>query len=242
MVERADLAVLPGVGSARSALEPRRPRARRRAPRPVHRGETDARDLPGAPAGSRVVGRGRRRPWTGPSAGTRRAAERAHSPHRMGACRSGRRGVLLRTLVRRGDTRRNRELRGRRRRRRVRELRRRPVPSGEERPSRRPLPGPMPLPRLIPASTSQAGASSRSPFQGLRDVGDPVELGEAYSSRGRRARLPGRLRDGSGPRHAGGARPPGGRAAGEFPSRSAAASGRSATPRRCSKPGPTRSP
>ena len=43
----------------------------------------------------------------------------------------------------------------------------------------------MPLPRLIPCLDVAAGRVVKGVrFQGLRDVGDPVELGEAYSDAG----------------------------------------------------------
>ena len=43
----------------------------------------------------------------------------------------------------------------------------------------------MPLPRLIPCLDVAGGRVVKGvKFQGLRDVGDPVELGEAYSDRG----------------------------------------------------------
>src|SRR5262249_44575788 len=63
----------------------------------------------------------------------------------------------------------------------------------EERRARRALPrrrtaggeGAIPLPRLIPCLDVAAGRVVKGvKFQGLRDVGDPVELGAAYSDRG----------------------------------------------------------
>src|SRR6185436_4077101 len=60
-----------------------------------------------------------------------------------------------------------------------------PVPSGEERGSRSPLPRTMPLPRLIPCLDVAGGRVVKGVrFEGLRDVGDPVELGAAYSDAG----------------------------------------------------------
>ena len=45
--------------------------------------------------------------------------------------------------------------------------------------------GAIPLPRLIPCLDVAAGRVVKGVrFQGLRDVGDPVELGAAYSDRG----------------------------------------------------------
>ena len=45
--------------------------------------------------------------------------------------------------------------------------------------------GAIPLPRLIPCLDVAAGRVVKGvKFQGLRDVGDPVELGAAYSDRG----------------------------------------------------------
>ena len=70
---------------------------------------------------------------------------------------------------------------------------RRAVPSREERRRRRALPRPgpdggeraIPLPRLIPCLDVAGGRVVKGvKFQGLRDVGDPVELGAAYSDRG----------------------------------------------------------
>ena len=62
----------------------------------------------------------------------------------------------------------------------------------------------MPLPRLIPCLDVAGGRVVKGvKFQELRDVGDPVELGAAYSdARCGRARLPRRLGDARGARHA----------------------------------------
>ena len=50
---------------------------------------------------------------------------------------------------------------------------------------RRPLPGAMPLPRLIPCLDVAGGRVVKGVrFADLRDVGDPVELGAAYSDAG----------------------------------------------------------
>jgi cyclase len=78
---------------------------------------------------------------------------------------------------------------GRRRRRgALRLLLRLPVPPGEERRARRPLPRGdvvIPFPRLIPCLDVAGGRVVKGiKFQGLRDVGDPVELGAAYSDAG----------------------------------------------------------
>ena len=62
-----------------------------------------------------------------------------------------------------------------------------PVPPREERRARRALPrgGVVPLPRLIPCLDVAAGRVVKGVrFKGLRDVGDPVELGAAYSDAG----------------------------------------------------------
>jgi cyclase len=67
------------------------------------------------------------------------------------------------------------------------------VPPGEERRRRRPLPrrdaeageGAITLPRLIPCLDVAAGRVVKGvKFRQLREVGDPVELGAAYSDRG----------------------------------------------------------
>src|SRR5947207_12918923 len=99
--------------------------------------------------------------------------------------------LLLRALVRRVDAVRN-GLVGRRSRRGAQRLvRRLPVPSREERHCRRALSrrrrggGAIPLPRLIPCLDVAGGRVVKGVrFQQLRDVGDPVELGAAYSDAG----------------------------------------------------------
>src|SRR4029077_17037421 len=82
---------------------------------------------------------------------------------------------------------------GRRRRGARRVVPRSAVPSGEERrrggalsrPGARGGEGAIPLPRLIPCLDVAAGRVVKGiRFQELRDVGDPVELGAAYSDRG----------------------------------------------------------
>jgi cyclase len=82
---------------------------------------------------------------------------------------------------------------GDRRRGAFRLVPRRPVPSGEERPRGGAVSrshadggeGAIPFPRLIPCLDVAAGRVVKGiKFQGLRDVGDPVELGSAYSDRG----------------------------------------------------------
>ena len=102
-------------------------------------------------------------------------------------------GLLLRALLRRRDALRDRVVGGDRRRGPLGLVPRRPVPSREERRRRRPLPRPrahggegaIPLPRLIPCLDVAAGRVVKGVrFQELRDVGDPVELGAAYSDRG----------------------------------------------------------
>ena len=113
------------------------------------------------------------------------AARRTRAAHRLGAGRAGRRGVLVRALLRRRDARGDRDERGPRRDRRARLVHRRAVPSREERRGGRALPGAMPLPRLIPCLDVAGGRVVKGVrFQGLRDVGDPVELGAAYSDAG----------------------------------------------------------
>src|SRR5439155_322876 len=67
----------------------------------------------------------------------------------------------------------------------VRQLRRRPVPPREERSRGRAVPEAMPLPRLIPCLDVAAGRVVKGVrFEDLRDAGDPVELGTAYSEAG----------------------------------------------------------
>src|SRR4029079_14264691 len=104
-----------------------------------------------------------------------------------------RHGLLLRTLVRRRDAERDRVVGGPRRGGAARLVPRRAVPPREERRRRRPLPRPraargeraITLPRLIPCLDVAAGRVVKGvKFQELRDVGDPVELGAAYSDRG----------------------------------------------------------
>jgi cyclase len=74
---------------------------------------------------------------------------------------------------------------GHRRRGARRQLPRRSVPPGEERPRRRPFPRPMRLPRLIPCLDVAGGRVVKGVrFKALRDGGDPVELGAAYSEAG----------------------------------------------------------
>src|SRR5207248_1233694 len=59
------------------------------------------------------------------------------------------------------------------------------VPPREERRGGSALPRAMPLPRLIPCLDVAGGRVVKGvKFQGLRDVGDPVELGAAYSDAG----------------------------------------------------------
>ncbi len=72
-----------------------------------------------------------------------------------------------------------------RRDRRGRELPRRAVPSREEWCGRRAPPGAMPLPRLIPCLDVAGGSVVKGVrFEGLTEVGDAVELGALYSDSG----------------------------------------------------------
>ena len=183
----ADLAVLPGVGSAGSAMAGLRERglddalreraAAGRATLGICLGLQIALDESEEDGGT---------PGLGLVAGPRGAAARgARAAHRLGDRRPGRRGVLVRALVRGGDGRGNRDERGLRRRRRGRRVHRRAVPSREERRRGRALPGAMPLPRLIPCLDVAGGRVVKGvKFRELRDVGDPVELGAAYSDAG----------------------------------------------------------
>src|SRR5262249_5810275 len=116
---------------------------------------------------------------------------RARPADRLG--RRERHRVLLRALVRGRDAGRDRLVGGDRRRGALGLVPRRAVPPGEERRRRRPVPrrrarggeGGSPLPGLIPSLDVAAGRVVKGVrFQGLRDVGDPVELGAAYSDRG----------------------------------------------------------
>ena len=103
--------------------------------------------------------------------------------------------------------------------------------------------GAMPLPRLIPCLDVAGGRVVKGVrFEGLRDVGDPVELGaRVLRRRRRRARLPRREGDARGARRARRARRAGSPSGWRFRSPSAAACARSPTPRRCSRPARTRS-
>ena len=186
-VARADLAVLPGVGSARSAMQGLAARGLDDALRErVSAGRADARDLPGPPAGPRVVGRRRWRPWTCPPAGTRRTAPTGRVP-RIGwarvdpggeefyfahsfaaetpAATASSEGVVA--VAQSGG---------------FVGVQFHPEKSGAR---RRPLPGAMPLPRLIPCLDVAGDRVVKGVrFEGLREVGDPVELGTAYSDAG----------------------------------------------------------
>ena len=134
-VAAADLAVLPGVGSAASAMTGLRERGLDDAlrDRVAAGGPTlgiclglqlalEESDEDGGVAGSRDPSRA-----CGPDRRGPRPADR------LGAGRAGRRGVLLRTLVRRRDARCHGLLGRHRGDRRDRELPRRAVPPGEER-------------------------------------------------------------------------------------------------------------
>ena len=109
------------------------------------------------------------------------------------ARRPRRRGRLLRPLVRLRARRRRRRRRGRarrpgRRRRRARRRRRRPVPPRAQRPGRRARPrerGRVVKKRVIPCLDVAGGRVVKGVrFEGLRDMGDPVELATRYSELG----------------------------------------------------------
>src|SRR4051794_30191736 len=131
--------------------------------------------------------RGGARPRRGPRAAHRSGPCAAHG---LGGGRRPRR-VLLRPFVCGGLALRDGVVGGPRRRGALRLVRRLPVPSGEERQRRRRVPrgrargGAIPLPRLIPCLDVAAGRVVKGiRFQELRDMGDPVELGAAYSDAG----------------------------------------------------------
>ena len=184
----ADLAVLPGVGSARTAMAGLRARGHDVA---LRERMADGRPILGICLGLQLAlardGGGRRRPRARARLGSR--GSHSHGPrptHGLGAGRR-RRGLLLRTLVRRRVAACDRVVGGCRRGSPLRRVRRLPVPSGEERAGRRALPrgGRIPLPRLIPCLDVAGGRVVKGVrFRELRDVGDPVELGEAYSDAG----------------------------------------------------------
>ena len=177
----------PGVGSAArrwrgcaSAGWTRRCASARRRP-------ADARHLPWAPARARRDGGGRRRRRA-------RAPPRAARPPGVGTRAADRLGAGRARAARRTTSptptpprrRRDRAGRGIVAGPELGRVRRRPVPSGEERRRRRALArGAMPLPRLIPCLDVAGGRVVKGVrFEGLRDVGDPVELGARYSRRG----------------------------------------------------------
>ena len=175
MVERADLAVLPGVGSARSAIEASRPAG------------STTRSTTGSSRGDRRSGSAWGSSWLS-SRRTRTAASVDWAFCRDAPCgcekgafpASDGRVSIRAARCSTSHTRTPRRHPPQPRAPRASspspsaELRRRPVPSGEERPSGRPLPGPMPLPRLIPCLDVAGGRVVKGVrFQGLRDVGDP---------------------------------------------------------------------
>src|SRR4051794_17462260 len=163
------------------------PRARRGPARARRTRPAGARHLPRPSAGARRVGGGWRRRVPRTAAGQIGAPARGPRPaHRVGRRRPLRSVVLLRALLCGRHSLRDRVVGRHRRRRRARRVHRRAVPSREERRRRRALPGvPVPLPRLIPCLDVRGGRVVKGVnFVGLRDVGDPVELGGAYSDAG----------------------------------------------------------
>ena len=192
-VAAADLAVLPGVGSARSAMEELRRQGLDEALRERVAGE---RPVLGICLGLQLA-----LEWSEEDGGVeglgilpgRSVRLTAGRVPRIGWAEVDGDGVLLRALLRGRDGRGDRVVGGHRRRGAPRLVHRRPVPSGEERRRGRALPRPaarggaraIPLPRLIPCLDVAGGRVVKGvKFQGLRDVGDPVELGAAYSDRG----------------------------------------------------------
>ena len=186
-VAAADLAVLPGVGSARAAMTGLRERGhdealreRFAAGRPILgiclglQLALDETEEDGGVAGLGLVeGRALRlRDGRVPRIGWARVddGDAFYFAHSYAADDAARGGVVG----------------GRRRGGAVRLVRRLPVPSGEERCGRRRVPGVgVPLPRLIPCLDVADGRVVKGVrFQGLRDVGDPVELGALYSDEG----------------------------------------------------------
>src|SRR5439155_23722289 len=141
---------------------------------------------PRASAGARGDRRGRRCHRPRPAPRPRRAvATGLRTADRLGPRGARRRVLLLRPLLRSRDARGDRELGRARRRGPNRRLCRRPVPPREERSRRSAVPGAMPLPRLIPCLDVADGRVVKGVnFENLRDVGDPVELGAAYSDAG----------------------------------------------------------
>ena len=199
------------------------------------------------------VGGGRRRRRASASCPAARCACARAAFRAWAGRRSTARRLLLRALLRRRDAVRDR-LVGRHRRRGALGL----VPRRASSTPRRAAPparatstaccggeGAIPLPRLIPCLDVAGGRVVKGvKFQGLRDVGDPVELGAAYSdARRRRARLPRRQGDARGARRRSSALVAPRRRAARDP-----VHGRrrhphaSPTPTSCSRPAPTRSP
>lgn len=180
----ADLAVLPGVGSARRHVRDEGARSRRGpAQQSGGRGPTLGiclglqLALEETEEDGGVVGLG--------LLPGRAARERgAGASHRLGQGRTGGGGLLLRTLLRGADERGGGDVRG--------DCRGgAPVASSgfnftpKERQRGCAMVGTMPLARLIPCLDVARGRVVKGVrFRGLRAVGDPVEMGAAYSDAG----------------------------------------------------------
>ena len=192
-VAAADLAILPGVGSARSAMKELRRQGLDEALRERIAGE---RAVLGICLGLQLA-----LEWSEEDGGVeglnilpgRSVRLTAGRVPRMGWAEVDGTAYYFAHSYAAETAARDRVVGGDRRRGAPRLLHRRPVPSGEERRRGRALPRPaarggaraIPLPRLIPCLDVAAGRVVKGvKFQELRDVGDPVELGAAYSDRG----------------------------------------------------------
>ena len=192
-VAGADLAVLPGVGSARSAMDELR---RQGLDEALRRRLAEGRPVLGICLGLQLaVDRSEEDGGVDgprPAPGHGRPAAEARVP-RIGWAEVDGTAYYFAHSYGVRDAGRDRVVGGHRRRGALGLVPRRPVPPREERRRRRALPRPrarggegaIPLPRLIPCLDVAAGRVVKGiRFQGLRDVGDPVELGAAYSDRG----------------------------------------------------------